>query len=170
MSLTQTNSALYAWITWSNYSLALKNRIDAVLNHSVLDLVELKRCALIWLEHFSEQPQHLYTIFSNLNLSESNRTLIGKENLINIKHAIWFILCPERSYDEKDFLTLFSPSNNEHFKSILSSTHQQQRHFSVYQQSLWLAKTTEELPKEYPAEQLIAILAHSIQNNSTTNW
>ncbi len=170
LSLAQTNSALYAWITWSSYSVALKNRIDAVLNYSTLSADELKQCALIWLEHFRENPQHLYTIFYNLSLSETNRTTAGKENLLILKQACWSLLRPETFYKEEEFLALFYPEKPELFTTISSLVAQKQSHFSLYQQTIWLAKTTEELPKEYPGDQLLAILMHSVHSNSLINW
>ncbi|RUR12272.1 hypothetical protein [Legionella sp. km772] len=170
LNLSQTHSTLYAWTTWSNYSLALKNRIDALLNYSEFSLEELKQCTLIWLDYYHTQPHHLYTIFYNLNLSESNRSLIGKKNLLALKQALWSHLCPERAYVEKEFLPLFSTDKSGLFKSIPHLVAAQKNQFSLYQQSLWLAKSGADIPQEYSAEQLIAILMHSVQSNTIINW
>lgn len=168
-NLSQTHSTLYAWTTWSSYSLALKYRIDAVLNYAELSPDELKQCALIWLEYYQETPQHLYTIFSNLNLSEDNRNIFGKKNLQNLKITIWSLLCPNRFYVEKEFLTLFTPGN-ELLKTIPTLITLYNNQVSLYQQSLWLAKTKTEIPKDYSVAQLIAQLTNSVQANNLVNW
>ena len=166
LSLSQTHSLLYGWISWTSNSHALEHRIDAVLNHSELEPAELTRCALIWLEHFQGQPQHLLTIFSNLHSTEANRTAIGKNNLSHLKQAIWTQLLPETPFEEKNFLALFKKP----LKINFTLTSKEQNQFYHYHQSLCLANSEAELPQEYSPDPLVELLSHSTQSINSANW
>lgn len=150
----------------------LKNYLDDFLNHSKINATELNQCALICVEHFKNQPQSLHTFFDNLSLSEKNRTDVGRDNLLNLKKSIWSLLHintpnKEHSFKEHSFQHLFTN------KKILTISHPNknwQNEFNAYQQSIWLAKTNDELNEDYSEDRLSEILAHSIELTTSSNW
>ena len=169
--LTGTYSAVYSWVTWSDPAAALKYRIDAVLNCLELEPSRINQIAVNWLAYFRTQPDQIQPLFNSLRSSESNRTTLGKKNLLGIKKACWELLKPGTSYKEEDFLSLVYNTKPELFAPVLP--HLAQKEFleqDPHLGSLWLAKTVSAVPKEMNDETLVILLTHSINESTLINW
>lgn len=170
--LSVTYSTIYSWVNWTSPALALKHRIDAVLNCFELEEDRIKQIALTWLGYFHAHPEQLHPLFNSLHSSESNRTSIGNKNLLGIKQACWeLIIKPGVSYKEEDFLKLLYAPKPEFFYPVLSVL--VQTDFLAkdpYLGSLRLAITLSALPKTMNVDVLIPLLTHSIHTPTFVNW
>ena len=169
--LTMTYSTLYSLVTWSNPTTALKYRMDAILNSLELKQDRINQIALLWLDYFRATPEQLYTLFYNLHYSESNRTLIGKENLLKIKQACWQLIKPGISFKENEFLNLFHKPKKELFDPVVTLLmNEEHLQKDLHYASLWFAKTANTLPNEMNDEIVINLLIHSTHEKTLVNW
>ena len=162
--LTQPNSTLYSFAAWSSPCVGLKYRMDALLNCDQFSKAAVKHYAIIWLTQL--EPQHLETLFSTLNSSKENRTDGGKQNLLELKHAFWFIIRGAEEYKEEEFLALFKTPRQSLSTAAQVQTEYQQ--LEPYHQARLLAKSNQELA--YHAEQWIALLGYSLTGILVNNW
>jgi hypothetical protein len=169
--LSMPYSTVYSWATWTDPALALKYRMDAVLNSLELSQERINQIALYWLEYFYTHPEQIHPLFTALNSSESNRNTIGKKNLSEIKQACWKLMKPGVSYKEAPFLSLIYNAKPELFAPALP--HLAKKEFlenDPQQGALWLAKTINVIPKEMNEDTLIILLTHSIHDSTLINW
>lgn len=170
--LSLTSSVLWSWISWSSTSSALALRIDRVLNTSLVNESDMKYMALNWLSHFRQSPEQLLLIFNHLEQTQSNRNEIGRENYDSLKKCCWQILRKEEAYQAGDFRGLMKQLKDiKTYDPVLCQLATQDcLQNNPAQGARLLALTESPLPLAIANDILLALLIHSVHEESISNW